>query len=242
MTPTALSVSGDPGPVWRVGFAPDPWQWTPWEYAQDEGRFNGRWDDQLAKFRTLYTSDTLLGCFLELLAQERPNDVVFTELEQIVDDDDAVTRYPDPERGALGLDWLGDRRYGHGNQDGTYAEVTRIETIAYLTAEGIFDRLGVPPRAVDTALLKDARQRDLTRSVARFLYDLHDENRRPVVDGVAFRSRLDDEIRLWAVFDREGGTVSEHVDPESGTHQVTEDTPELLRAFELLGLHWRSNA
>lgn len=240
MSPAALQVSGDPGEVWRVGFAPDPWQWTPWEYAKDEGRFNGRWDDQLAQFRTLYTSDTLLGCFLELLAQERPNDIAFAELEQIIDDDNAASRYPDPERGALGLDWLSDRRYGHGTQNGTYAEVTRIETIAFLVAEGVFDRLGVPPRDVDAALLKDARKRDITRSIARFLYDLHDQNRRPVVDGVAFRSRLDDEIRLWAVFDREGGLVSEHVNPDPETYQVTEDTPELLRAFELLELHWRA--
>ncbi|MFF2772843.1 RES domain-containing protein [Streptomyces bacillaris] len=241
MSPAALQVSGDPGDVWRVGFAPDPWQWTPWEYAKDEGRFNGRWDDQLAQFRTLYTSDTLLGCFLELLAQERPNDTAFAELAEIEDDDNAATRFPDPERGAVGLDWLGDRRYGHGAQDGTYAEVTHTETIAYLVAAGVFDRLGVPPRQVDASLLKDARKRDITRSVARFLYDQHDQNRRPVVDGIAFRSRIGDDIRLWAVFDREDGVVSEHVHPDEEIHQVTEDSPDLLRAFELLGLHWRTS-
>ncbi|WP_417219602.1 hypothetical protein [Arthrobacter sp.] len=32
--------------VWRVGHAPDPWAWTPWGHADDEGRFGGRWDDQ----------------------------------------------------------------------------------------------------------------------------------------------------------------------------------------------------
>lgn len=239
MSPVALQASGDPGEVWRVGFAPDPWQWTPWEYANDEGRFNGRWDDQLAKFRTLYTSDTLVGCFLELLAQERPNDIAYAELEEIVDDGDAVAQYPDPERGALDLDWLGDRRYGQGVQRGTYAKVTQSETIAFLIGEGVFDRLGVPPREVDAALLKDARQRDITRSVARFLYDQHDQNRRPVVDGIAFRSRMDDDIQLWAVFERGDSPVSEHVVPDQATYQVTEEIPELLRAFELLGLHWR---
>jgi hypothetical protein len=53
MRALALPVAGDPGPVWRVGYAPDPWAWTPWEYASDSGRFNGRWDDEDAKFRTL---------------------------------------------------------------------------------------------------------------------------------------------------------------------------------------------
>lgn len=239
MSSVALQISGDPGEVWRVGFAPDPWQWTPWEYAKDEGRFNGRWDDQLADFRTLYTSNTLLGCFLELLAQARPNDTAYAELEDIVDDDGTVPQYPDPERGALDQDWLGDRRYSHGVQRGVYAKVTQAETIAFLIAEGVFDRLGVPPREVDAALLKDARKRDITRSVARFLYDQHDQNRRPVVDGIAFRSRMDDDIRLWAVFERGDSPVSEHVVPDQATYQVTEETPELLRAFELLGLHWR---
>ncbi len=30
--------------VHRVGFAPTPWQWADWAYAED-GRFDGRWDD-----------------------------------------------------------------------------------------------------------------------------------------------------------------------------------------------------
>ena len=31
-------------PIFRVGYPPRPWEWTPWEYATD-GRFAGRWDD-----------------------------------------------------------------------------------------------------------------------------------------------------------------------------------------------------
>lgn len=40
-------------PVSRIGFAPEPWTWTPWEYA-DGGRFTGRWDDPNGIWRTLY--------------------------------------------------------------------------------------------------------------------------------------------------------------------------------------------
>lgn len=42
MSALELPVSGDPGEVWHVGFEPDPWEWTPWQYASDNGRFNGR--------------------------------------------------------------------------------------------------------------------------------------------------------------------------------------------------------
>ena len=55
-----VSVVTDPGTVWRVGYRPDPWTWTPWQYAAN-GRFNGRWDDPDGNYRTLYTGKTLLG-------------------------------------------------------------------------------------------------------------------------------------------------------------------------------------
>jgi hypothetical protein len=42
-TPTGnLMAAVNPGAVWRVGHGPDPWAWTPWEYAGDDGRFHGR--------------------------------------------------------------------------------------------------------------------------------------------------------------------------------------------------------
>lgn len=40
--------------VYRVGYQPDPWAWTPWEYAGADGRFHGRWDDPDGTWRTLY--------------------------------------------------------------------------------------------------------------------------------------------------------------------------------------------
>ena len=27
--------------VYRVGYKPDPWHWTPWEFADEHGRFTG---------------------------------------------------------------------------------------------------------------------------------------------------------------------------------------------------------
>ena len=58
------------------------------------------------------------------------------------------------------------------------------------------------------------------------------------MDGIAFRSRMGDDIRLWAVFERENRPVSEHIVPDREPVQVTEDNEDLVRAFELLGLHW----
>lgn len=236
-----LPASGDPGSVWRVGYAPDPWEWTRWQYASDEGRFNGRWDDQDAKFRTLYTSESLLGCFLELLAAERPNDIAYAELADIDDDDNATEHYPDPVYGAIGLSWLERRLYAHGTQTGTYAEVTHSQALPAMVDAGVFARLGIAPREVDVSLLKDPKQRDLTRSIARWLYELQDPaTLQPAVDGIAFRSRMGDDVRLWAVFERGESSISEHISPDGEALHVTEDNPDLQEAFALLGLHWRT--
>lgn len=240
MRPPLLPVSRDPGEVWRVGHSPDPWAWTPWLYASDAGRFNGRWDDQGAEFRTLYTSDSLFGCFLELLAPARPNDVAFAELAEIDDDADDARQYPDPERGAIGMAWLNDRLFGNATQTGTYAEITHSAALAWLVNAGVFDRLGIAPRDVDAALLKDGKQRDVTRSVARFLFYSRDAtSQRPAVDGIAFRSRMGDEIRLWAVFERGTAVVSERISVWGSPQRVTDDNADLLQAFNLLDLHWK---
>jgi hypothetical protein len=243
MSAAELPVSHDPGVVWRVGREPDPWLWTPWEFVSDRGRFNGRWDDQDALFRTLYTSESLVGCFLELLAAKRPNDLAYVELDEIVDDAGGADTYPDPERGAIGLQWLSNRLYGSARQDGTYAEVTHSAALGFLVDAGVFGRLGIPPRDVDASLLKDATKRDTTRSVARFLYDLRAAGTSlPAVDGIAFRSRMGDEIRMWAIFERGEEEVSEHLSEHEQYHRVTDDNDDLRQAFELLGLHWKATA
>ena len=56
-----IEVSDDLGDVWHVGYEPDAWAWVPWRYADDEGLFGGRWDDQLGQFRTIHTADSLLA-------------------------------------------------------------------------------------------------------------------------------------------------------------------------------------
>lgn len=55
--------------IYRVGYAPDPWEWTPWEYATD-GRFAGRWDDPDGVWRTLYCGISALACYLEWAVAE----------------------------------------------------------------------------------------------------------------------------------------------------------------------------
>lgn len=239
MSPVDLNVSGDPGRVWRVGFEPDMWAWTPWRYATDDGLFNGRWDDQLGQFRTLYTSDSLLGCFLELLAKLQPVGSVEAELDEFENDDGSVGRHPEGGSGEVGYSWLNGRVFGSADQDGRYCFITHSDSLAALKADYRFDRHGIALVDVDSALLKDARDRVLTRSIAHWVYDLRDQNRNELVDGIEFRSRHGDEIRVWAVFERSDDEQrSSHIEPVSEPQRVTPETGALVDAFRRLGLRW----
>ena len=39
--------------LWRIGRAPDPWQFVDWTYADQNGHFDGRWDDPEGTYRVL---------------------------------------------------------------------------------------------------------------------------------------------------------------------------------------------
>lgn len=239
MIPADLNVSGDPGRVWRVGFEPDMWAWTPWRYATDDGLFNGRWDDQLGQFRTLYTSDSLRGCFLELLAKLQPSTTLEAELDDFEDDDGSVARHPEGESGEVGYSWLNGRVFGDANQNGRYCFITHSDSLAALKAGYRFDRHDIALVDVDSGLLKDAHDRILTRSIAHWVYDLRHQDRREFVDGIEFRSRHGDEIRMWAVFERsEDEQRSGHIEPVSEPQRVTPDTEQLVDAFRQLQLRW----
>lgn len=240
MSPTGIRVTTDPGVVWRIGHAPDPWAWTPWEYAGDNGLFDGRWDDQLGKFRTIYTAQTLVGCFLEVLARLRPDVQLVRELDAIIDDDVSAPLYPTAEAGAVGYEWLEDRVWARGTQTGAYCFITHSDSVAYLAASGVFAAFGIAAADIGTDLLKDPNRRDMTRTIARSIYEMRDADGAAMFDGVEFRSRHGDELGMWAIFERFADGDNDrptHIAPDTqGT--ITPENEALQHAFATLGLHW----
>lgn len=104
------------GIVYRIGYQPDPFAWTPWQYASG-GRFESRWDDRDRRFRTLYVADRLLGCLLEVLADFRPDLTVLAGLNDIDGDDD--DQYPTAAQGRC-------RPAGCGPDRGSGTDVRRV--------------------------------------------------------------------------------------------------------------------
>ncbi|WP_336646534.1 RES domain-containing protein [Microbacterium sp. USHLN186] len=232
-----IEVADGLGDVWHVGHEPGAWSWVPWQYADDNGLFGGRWDDQLGHFRTLYTADSLLGCFLELLARFRPSTVVLAALDEI-EDDGTIEQFPNAPAGVVGYSWLNGRLYGSARQTGRYCFITHSRSLSALITSYPLGRHGLSPSDMDAALLKDARDRELTRSIARWLYDLH-VNDGPAVHGVRFQSRHGDDIRVWAIFERaDDGPQSGKISPADTARRVVPGLPELLDAFARFGLRW----
>ncbi len=106
--------------VHRVGYAPNPWAWTPWQYATD-GRFGGRWDDPDGLWRTLYAGGSRLACYLEVLAVFRPDLVLSAELESIDETPQDAADHPMLGLGQLPRAWLEPRRLGTAILRGWYA-------------------------------------------------------------------------------------------------------------------------
>lgn len=80
--------------AWHVGYGDNPWNWPDWRFAGDGGRFPGRFDDPDGLWRTKYAGETLLACFLEVLACFRPALDVYAELDEISEDPGSALHYP----------------------------------------------------------------------------------------------------------------------------------------------------
>jgi hypothetical protein len=217
--------------VWRVGFSPDPWAWSGWQYATS-GRFPGRWDDVDGNFRTVYAGSRLLACLLEVLAHFRRDAHLAAELQDIHEDDQDRHAYPSIKPGHVPRQWLDPRSIATGTLTGTFCLAASSETVASLYPDFIGLTLSLGLTDFDAAALKDARPRQLTQSVATWLYENTD------VNGVSFNSRHGDDLTLWAVFERpEEGPLSACL-TDVGHHPFSGAEPELVRAFELLDLQW----
>ena len=228
-----LVVRTDPGLVWRVGFRPSPWAWADWSYAES-GRFGGRWDDLSGNFRTIYAGQTLLACLLEVLAKYRPDPDLAAELDAIDEDPVDAAAHPTPQAGTVDYSWLDERIASNATLAGSYCASTAAETIATLRPIFLKQTIITGADDFDAATLKDPRQRDLTRSVATWLYQCVE----PVVDGIEFASRHGDELALWAVFERPEDDAVSRLLSETKDMPLTPDADEIREAFRLHRLRW----
>ncbi|GAC1356223.1 MAG: hypothetical protein NVSMB4_17040 [Acidimicrobiales bacterium] len=231
----ALATTHTDTVAYRVGYAPDPWTWTPWEFAP----FNGRWDDADDLYRVLYAGDSPIACLLEVLAQFRPDPGLPAEdaaIEGDPDDDD----FPAAPLGTLDRSWLDRRRLGTARMAGTFVVISHSETIAELRRRflPLARRLSLPD--VDAAALRLHSPREFTHRISAYVYGAALEGGGHA-DGIAFESRHGDDLRLWAIYERSAdfGLARSHLLRDFSTHELDEHNPSLEEALRLHGLRMR---
>jgi hypothetical protein len=229
-----LEVSRPDGRVHRVGYEPDPWAWTPWEY----GPFTGRWDDPEDLYRVLYAGSSPFGCFLEVLAVFRADAELVAELDAIEGDAEDGD-FPTVPAGHVDRAWLVPRRLGSAALSGDYVDVAHSQTMAELRPRFLARAVHYDLVDFDAAALRLAAPRQLTQEVSRFLYAaVLSTGEAPA--GIAFGSRHGDDQRLWAVFERDsdvGAPRSRRI-TEDESVPISDDDPDLVAAMAIHNLEW----
>jgi RES domain len=228
----AIVVTTPEGPVFRIGYPPDAWAWVPWQY----GPFTGRWDDPQELYRTLYAGSSPLACFVEVLAQFRPDGGLTHDLGAIRGD--ARDRdYPSVRPGELSVDWLARRRLGRARLSGAYVDIGHSRTVATLRGAFLQEALSLGLPDFDAAAIRLHAPRRFTQEISRCLSRLPIDGG-VLASGVAFSSRHGDELRLWAVFEREAdvGKKRSHLLTSCRTRPIDPEDKALLQALEVHGL------
>lgn len=225
----------DPGPahpverrVHRVAHGPDPWVWTPWQYAP----FGGRWDDPDSQYRVLYLGASRYGCYLEVLAQFRPDPKVLALYEALAPDD-ADQGYPTVPQGVVPAEWLDGRIVGSAAMIGMFVPVGTADVLAWLRRHvaGLLIAHRIPD--LDGAAIRSA-DRAFTQDLSRWLYAWSGHG--GPFDGVEFESRHGNRLEMWAVFERDGDAETSHLLTDTRHGPINRDDRDLQRALAVHGL------
>lgn len=222
--------------VWRVGYAPQPWAWTPWQYAE-HGRFDGRWDDPDGVWRTVYVGESALACYLEVLAPFRADVSLQIELAEIDEDPHDSREHPTGAGGEIPASWRRARLVGAASLAGWYALPGDKESLAALRSRflPLAIRLHLPD--VDAGTIRLAEPRAFTQHIAQWIFRQVGPDAR-ALSGLRFESRHGDDLWLWAIFERPAdGDVSAGLS-HTEAHAIDIDDDQLVEAMHIHRLRW----
>ncbi|MBC7402679.1 MAG: RES family NAD+ phosphorylase [Microbacteriaceae bacterium] len=225
----------DPGPVWRIGYAPDPWAWTEWAHAT-AGHFDGRWDSPAGEYRTVYAGSTYLACLIEVLARFRPDPQLVDIIGSILEDEVDAAIYSTSDAGTVPTSWFQARRVARAELTGSYCDVSHSSTIAALRPTFVNASLvGFGLADFDASALLNSGPRELTQAVGRFIYELPTDPG-AAFDGVRFVSRHGTDLTLFAIFERSDDHIrSKHLSAMT-IDAMDPTSTDVHQAMELLSL------
>lgn len=193
-------------PLWRLGYAPEPLEWPAWRYVG-----GGRFDDPQGQYRVLYVAERRRTCFAEVLATFRPSPQALAMLAAVEGADEPV-----PVKGTIPSDWHLKRRTQRLSlmRDQRWLDLRALSTLQALRTDlaGLLVLHGIPDLDAGVA---QGSNRSITQAISRWAYDRG-------FQGIVYRSRLDNEIRCWAIF--EGAAFL----PEGRVEIITRTDPDLV--------------
>jgi hypothetical protein len=187
------------GATYRIARKPGTWEWPDWQYVADDGN---RWDDPQKIYRVLYTSSSILGCFLEVLARFRPNPNLIEAFDEILENDDHLPLTEEP--GTVPMEWLNARRLAEAPDiQGTFAALGHSESLACLNRDlvGLVKAHGL--EELDGAAIRQKAPRALTQAISAYVYNSVTSAGSQYA-GIYYLSRWGDDIGNLALFEGDG--------------------------------------
>jgi len=197
--------------IWRLGHARNPCGFVPRTLCKGHHRF----DDPQKSYRTLYGARLPITCLRELLADLRPNPKALQEFAQVLNDgaDDALTI-----AGVVSSEWRRAHVLVWAEVEFQKGRFVALEAPAVLERlaqihKPLLQRFGIKKLELNNVR---SRQRLLTQSLARTLYDEGNA-------GILFHSRLDGKL-CYALYEGRARLV-QAAKPIS----LTSNHPDLIR-------------
>lgn len=208
-------------PLYRLGRLPDPLAWPPWQYVGD-----GRFDDPLGEFRTLYVAEERLACFIETLAPFRLPLAVLAARRALSDADEP----PPPAVATLPADWRAKRAIArlHLTREGRWLDLRALATREALRPAfaSLLRHLGLTELDLSAIHGSHRAHRALTCGIARWAYEWG-------FSGIRYGSRFEERFDCWAIFERPDQVAFRRA---GASEPIAPDDPDLLAALHLFGL------
>ena len=214
-----------PASIHRVGRLPNPFAWPDWAYADPDGTFGNRFDDPRGTYRVLYAATGREGAYIETLALFRPDPAVFAALDAIEGEPDEV----DLPRGVVPKQWFVPRAMGTGVLSGSFVDLGAAATLAELRTKLASRLLHHGIADLDASAIRLSVPRGFTQDISRVVYEVTAPDGHRAWDGIAYSSRLGDDLHNWATF--------EPNDPgEQQVEPLDRADPTLASALAILAL------
>jgi uncharacterized protein (TIGR03382 family) len=216
-----------PDVVYRLGRAPDAWEWPDWSFVSPDGTFGNRYDDPEGQYRVLYASTERETTFRECLARYRPDPAIAAAQISTAGDEDAPVTLP---AGVVPAAWLARRRMGTAELVRTFCDIGHADSLAHL-------RKQLAPRLVhyrfddlDAGDIRARAPRRFTQEISRYVFERTTAGDGAAFAGIRYGSRLGDNLTNWAIFEPNEPHVI-----ESG-NEIDPEDPDLRATLEAYGL------